>query len=216
MGEHPLPDEKKEHWDSVYGRRAVTEVSWYEAHPDQSLALIQASGLQPDDPIIDVGGGASLLGESLLDCGYLDLTILDISGEALEKQRSRLGVRASAVTLVPQDVTTFLPARKYALWHDRAVFHFLVEAETRERYRKALRQALRPNGYLVIATFGPEGPERCSGLPVKRYDSRSLAAELGGEFRLVESSLHTHQTPGGAPQQFLYCRFQSSPSEFLR
>lgn len=201
-------DEKKEHWDAVYSRRSVTDVSWYEARPDQSLALIHASTLEPNDPIIDVGGGASFLSEALLDQGYLDLTIVDISAEALEKLRSRLGSRANAVTLIEQDITALRPARQYALWHDRAVFHFLVDAEQRDRYRDALRHALQLNGNLVIATFGPDGPERCSGLPVRRYDVASLSAELGKDFKLVESSLVAHQTPSGASQQFLYCRFR--------
>ncbi|MEO7774523.1 MAG: class I SAM-dependent methyltransferase [Steroidobacteraceae bacterium] len=199
---------KQAHWDSVYEKKSATEVSWYEAYPAKSLYLIRESGLQLTDPIIDVGGGASLLVDALLDAGYRNLTVLDLSAEALQRVRDRLGVRARLVHLLSRDVTTFLPDRAYALLHDRAVFHFLTQREDRERYVKVLRQALRPNGYAIIATFGPNGPERCSGLSVARYDADSLAAELGDGFILVETSLEVHRTPWDAEQQFLYCRFR--------
>jgi len=147
------------HWDKVYGSKAVTDVSWYEAQPATSLELIRATGVRLTDPIIDVGSGASLLVDGLLDREYVDLTVLDISVEALQKLRDRLGPRAAAVAFLQQDVTLFQPARRYALWHDRAVFHFLTRREDRERYVEALRRALVPNGYVIIATFGPSGPE---------------------------------------------------------
>jgi trans-aconitate methyltransferase len=203
-----VTDEGKAHWDAVYSHRAVTGVSWYEAHPRRSLELIHACRLQHHDPIIDVGGGASFLVDALLKQGSDDLTVLDISAAVLEKVRARLGPDSKQVALLRADVTAFRPTRDYALWHDRAVFHFLVHAEDRERYLDALRHALRPNGYVVIATFGPDGPERCSGLPVMRYDAKKLTAELGGDFKLVESSLEVHHTPSEAPQQLLYCRFR--------
>jgi trans-aconitate methyltransferase len=192
----------------VYGTKASTEVSWYEATPLRSLELIRTSGVQRNEPIIDVGGGASFLAEELLNQGYSDLTVLDISSEVLQKLGARLAARANAVTRVQQDVTEFQAQRKYALWHDRAVFHFLTEVRDRRRYVEALKHALQPTGHVIIATFGPEGPERCSGLNVARYDAASLAAELGTDFSLVESSLELHHTPRGASQQFLYCRFR--------
>lgn len=204
-----MTDVKKAHWDSIYGRSAAHEVSWYEAQPEKSIELIHASGLRLDDPIIDVGGGASCLIETLLQQGYRDLTVLDISSEVLARLGGRLGQRAGDVTLLQEDVTTFRPRRRYRLWHDRAVFHFLIQPDDRRGYVNALRSALQADGHLIIATFGPEGPQRCSGLPVARYDARTLANELGQDFRLVESSLHTHRTPTGAPQQFLYCRLQA-------
>jgi SAM-dependent methyltransferase len=209
-----VTDEGKVHWDAVYSHCAVTDVSWYEAYPRKSLELIQACRLQRHDPIIDVGGGASFLVNALLNQGSDDLTVLDISAAVLEKVRARLGPDSKQVALLRADVTAFRPAREYALWHDRAVFHFLVHAEDRARYLDALRHALRPNGYAIIATFGPEGPERCSGLPVMRYDAERLTEELGGDLNLVESCLEVHRTPSGAPQQLLYCRFQlSDPAE---
>lgn len=195
------------HWDTVYGTKAVNETSWYERTPERSLALIQGTGIGGDDPIIDVGGGASYLVDRLLDTGFRDVTVLDISATVLDSLCERLGSRATSATLVQADVTAFRPTRRYALWHDRAVFHFLVDREDRRRYVDALREGLRPNGHVIIATFGPDGPQRCSGLPVVRYDSAALARELGDEFQLVDSSLVAHLTPWGAEQQFLYCRF---------
>jgi SAM-dependent methyltransferase len=198
---------KRDHWDAVYGNKAVTDVSWYEPHPEKSLELIRRAGVELTDPIIDVGGGASFLVDDLLEAGYRDLTVLDASAAVLGKFRERLGAKAPRVALLHQDVTAFEPERRYALWHDRAMFHFLVERADRERYLDALRRALRPDGHLVIATFGPSGPERCSGLPTVRYDEAALAAELGADFKLIESSLSIHRTPWNAPHQFLYCRF---------
>lgn len=203
-----MTEARKAHWDTVYGTKPVTDVSWYEPVPAKSLELVRASGIRLDEPIIDVGGGASFLVEELLSRGYRDLTVLDISSEVLQGLRKRLATRADAVTLLNLDVTAFRPEKRYALWHDRAVFHFLVNATDRARYVDALRRALGPKGHLIIATFGPEGPERCSGLDVVRYDAAGLAALLGPDFKLMESSLETHHTPRGASQQFQYCRFQ--------
>lgn len=198
---------RQHHWDTVYGSKAVTEVSWYEAHPNKSLELIRSARIELTDPIIDVGGGASSLVDDLLDAGYRDLTVLDVSATVLDQLRARLGANAPRVTLLHQDVTGFEPESRYALWHDRAVFHFLVERADRERYVDALRRTLRPDGHLVIATFGPSGPDRCSGLPTLRYDAAALTAEMGSDFNLIGSSLRIHRTPWNAPQQFLYCRF---------
>ena len=200
-------DIQQMHWDRVYATKAVADVSWYEVHAEKSLQLIRSTGVQPTDPIIDAGGGASFLVDELLGVGYRDLTVLDISATVLNKLSARLGPRASSVTLLHQDVTSFQPPKCYALWHDRAVFHFLVQPKDRERYINVLRGALRPHGHVIIATFGPSGPERCSGLPTMRYDTEALSAELGPEFELKESALVEHRTPWNTSQQFLYCRF---------
>lgn len=202
-----MAESNEAHWNQVYGSRAATDVSWYEAHPARSLEFIRAAGIRPDEAIIDVGGGASILVEELFGEGYRDLTILDISAEALRTQRERLGRRGIVPTLIQEDVTRFRPQRSYALWHDRAVFHFLVQPEDRLRYVDVLGRALRPGGHAIIATFGPSGPERCSGLSVARYDAQALAGELGAGFALIDSALHLHRTPRGAEQQFLYARF---------
>lgn len=196
------------HWDAVYERKAASEVSWYEPRPEKSLELIRATAVGTADPIIDVGGGASLLVDELLAVGYRDLTVLDISASVLERLRDRLESRASSVALLHRDVTAFRPEKPYALWHDRAVFHFLTEQEERQRYLDALRQGIRPNGHVIMATFGPAGPERCSGLRTQRYDATALAAQLGCGFALVQSALLTHRTPANVHQQFLYCWFK--------
>lgn len=202
---------RQSHWDAVYGEKRADEVSWYEPRPENSLDLVRSTGVREADPIIDVGGGASRLVDELLAAGYADLTVLDVSASVLEKVRERLGSAAASVTLLHQDVTAFQPARQYALWHDRAVFHFLTQREDRQRYTHALRHGIRPGGHVVIATFGPAGPQRCSGLPTLRYDAGALSAELGADFALVESFLVVHRTPWNANQQFLYCRFTRKP-----
>ena len=203
-----VTDSRQTHWDGVYRTKLATGVSWYEAHPTKSLALIRRAGVRPEDPIIDVGGGASLLVDELLDAGFRDLTVLDVSAAVLESLRKRLGAHAQSVAMLHQDVTAFQPARRYALWHDRAVFHFLVQSEERARYVDVLCRSLLAHGHAIISTFGPAGPERCSGLPIVRYDAGTLAAQLPGDFRLVESTLSVHRTPAGAEQQFLHCLFE--------
>ncbi|HEX5458591.1 MAG TPA: class I SAM-dependent methyltransferase [Steroidobacteraceae bacterium] len=202
-----MADAAQDHWDGVYEKKRPDEVSWYEPRPEKSLELIRATGIPISDPIIDVGSGASSLVDQLLAAGYGDLTVLDISASVLEKLRSRLGSAASTVALLHQDVTAFQPARQYAVWHDRAVFHFLTQREDRGRYVAALRRGVQPGGHVLMATFGPSGPERCSGLPTVRYDTTTLSAELGADFTLVDSFLVVHRTPWNSDQQFLYCRF---------
>ena len=204
-----MPEPTRAHWEGVYGRRPLTEVSWYEAYPGKSLELIRASGTQPDAPLIDVGGGASFLLDELLREGFTDLTGLDISATVLAKLHDRLPkVPHAKISLLQSDVTAFRPERQYALWHDRAVFHFLVQPGDQARYVDVLRSAVAPGGHVIVATFGPAGPERCSGLPVQRYDATTLTHALGGEFRLLHSELVEHRTPAGAPQEFLYTRYQ--------
>jgi len=189
---------RKSHWNNVHASRDPTRVSWYEPRPRKSLELIEAAGLARDAPIIDVGAGASLLVDELLDAGYSDVTLLDVSG----------GARASRVSLINQDVTTFISDRRYALWHDRAVFHFLVSSDDRRRYVESMSAALLPGAQIVMATFGLDGPPRCSGLEVVRYSAETLSHELGSNFALMETSTETHATPAGSLQQFVYCRFR--------
>ncbi len=199
---------RRAHWERVYRGRAATELSWYEARPDHSRALISAAGLGPDDPILDVGGGASLLADALVAAGHTDVTVLDVSATALERVRERLGARGASVRLLEADVTDFVADRRYALWHDRAVFHFLTDAADRARYRRAVEGAVAPGGHVILATFARTGPLRCSGLDVVRYDPSQLAAELGPRLDLVESFTATHVTPGCVDQPFVYCRFR--------
>ena len=199
--------DRKQHWEEVYRQKAEDAVSWFQVHPDISLELIRAAGLQPSDPLIDVGGGASRLVDHLLGEGYRDLTVLDISEAALERAGARLGPRALEVQWLVADVTRWHPERRYRLWHDRAVFHFLTEAADRAAYVANLRAALGDGGRALIASFAPDGPERCSGLPVRRYAPESLATELGPEFRLAEHRAEQHITPAGRVQSFQYSLF---------
>ena len=204
-----MTQDRRAHWDRVYETRGPTAVSWYQENPARSFESIVATGVSRSAPIIDVGGGASRLVDVLLEAGFSDVTVLDVSAAALELVRERLGRRASVVTLVEADVTEFSPTRRFAVWHDRAVFHFLTAARDRERCVAALHRALAPGGHVIIASFGLKGPVRCSGLDVVRYSPGSLAAELGGSFRLVDSAEEVHTTPAGAEQQFVYCRFRA-------
>ena len=196
----------RDHWQRVYGSRAEDEVSWFQVRPLASLALISAAAAGPDARIVDVGGGASRLVDALLDAGHRGVTVLDIAEGALFLARRRLGPRAAAVEWITADVTTWQPGAPFDVWHDRAVFHFLTLPEDREAYRATLRRALRPGGQAIVATFSTAGPERCSGLPVVRYEPETLASELGPELRLVQSAREEHLTPGGKLQRFQYSR----------
>jgi SAM-dependent methyltransferase len=203
----------KQHWDRVYSSRRPTEVSWYEPSPLASLSLISESQAPTGASIIDVGGGASTLVDQLLDAGYTRLTVLDIAGRALEQARERLGARSSLVTWLEGDVLTCdLPPHSFDIWHDRAVFHFLTDAEDQRRYAARARRALRHGGELVIATFASDGPNRCSGLDVARYAPDELAARFAG-FDLVDHRHVLHRTPAGVDQRFVYCRLVQRATE---
>lgn len=169
-----------EHWDKVYERRPPEQVSWYQPHLERSLELVERAGLSLDAAIVDVGGGTSTLVDDLLDRGYTRLTVLDISATAIANARERLGPRAGTVTWFTGDITRLeLPSNAFDFWHDRAVFHFLREEQARARYVAAVRRALKPGGHIVVATFGPAGPERCSGLDVMRYSADELHGQFG-------------------------------------
>lgn len=207
MTVNPMLDRKR-HWENVYGKKAEHEVSWFQAEPATSLALMARCGVEKNAAVIDVGGGESRLVDRLLDGGYTDVTVLDLSARALDVTRERLGPRANGVQWIVADITAWTPPRRYRLWHDRAVLHFLADAGDRRAYVRALLAALEPGGWAIVASFALDGPERCSGLPVVRYSPETLAAELGGELRLVESVREEHRTPGGAIQRFQFSRFQ--------
>lgn len=200
--------DRAEHWQHVYATRLETTVSWYEDTPALSLDRLMRAGLAPGHAVIDVGGGASRLAETLIARRQAAVTVLDIAPAALALAQSRLGAEARRVSWVAGDVTRWTPDRKYDFWHDRAVFHFLVDAEDRDRYVRVLSQALAPDGIAVIGTFAPDGPERCSGLPVVRYDPPALAATLGPGFGLLDSVRHEHLTPAGKAQQFQFSTFR--------
>ncbi|MBI3743990.1 MAG: class I SAM-dependent methyltransferase [Chloroflexi bacterium] len=196
------------HWNEIYSKKQPTEVSWYEPRPAPSLDLIHQANIAKSDPIIDVGAGSSTLIDSLLAEGYTSLTALDISCVALQTVKDRLGPKGADVRWVEADVTEFVPGQTFSLWHDRAVFHFLVRPIDRMKYREVLTGSLAPGGHAVIATFALDGPAQCSGLPVARYDALGLSTELGPSFELITSLPHTHLTPWNAGQSFLYCHFR--------
>ena len=202
--------DSKKHWETAWRDRPAEETSWFQRVPKLSLELIGNAGLQAGDALIDVGGGASLLVDCLLDRAYRDLTVLDISEAAMTQARSRLGSRAESVEWIESDITQFVPQRSYALWHDRAAFHFLTDAGDRERYVEVLYHALTPGGQAIIASFAPDGPKRCSGLDIVRYDATGLQAELGKGLVLLEQAEERHRTPAGAEQKFAYYRFGRS------
>ena len=199
---------RKQHWETVYSTKSPLEVSWYQTEPRLSLQLIAASGAAKGAPIIDVGGGASVLVDRLLDAGYTRLSVLDISGQALAHARRRLGTRAGQVEWLEADITTFDPPRSFQVWHDRAVFHFLTDPEDRRKYVTALQRGLQIGGQLVIAAFAIGGPLKCSGLDIVQYDAAKMVAELGPGFRLLEEQGERHATPSGKEQLFGYFRFQ--------
>lgn len=192
------------HWDKVFATRPDDAASWHEAVPQTSIDLLLRAGFTPGTSVIDIGGGASRLVDHLLALGAGDMTVLDIAAPALATARARLGTAAERVVWIAADVTRWQPARRYDIWHDRAAFHFLTDPEDRAAYVAALHGALGHGGHAVIATFAPDGPERCSGLPVLRYSPETLAAALGSAFRLVESRSHRHLTPSGAAQMFQF------------
>jgi SAM-dependent methyltransferase len=203
-----------EHWERVYASRKPTEVSWYRAHLEVSLRLIANATTDRSARIIDVGGGESTLVDDLLDAGYRDVTVLDLSATAIDVARKRLGARADRVAWIHGDVTKVeLESNAYDVWHDRAVFHFLTAPADRARYVRQVARAVRPGGHAIVATFGPEGPMKCSGLDVARYDASSLHDEFGSRFELIDHVTEAHQTPRGAIQQFVYCFCKVAPPE---
>jgi 2-polyprenyl-3-methyl-5-hydroxy-6-metoxy-1,4-benzoquinol methylase len=197
----------KTHWNDVYAARSPLDVSWYQAEPRLSLELVAASGISAEQPLIDVGGGASLLVDCLLDRGFTDVAVLDLSRNALAHAQRRLGARAVNVEWHEQDVTRFVAPRRFALWHDRAVFHFLTEAADREQYVRALRRAIPVGGHVIMAAFAIGGPTRCSNLDIVQYDAGKMQAALGHEFRLVEERAELHVTPAAKQQKFGFFRF---------
>lgn len=197
------------HWDDVYIRKSVESVSWFRAHLDSSLALLKNAGLGGDSRIIDVGGGASTLVDDLLDLAVAEVTVLDISANALDVSRARLGLRADRVHWLATDVTSAdLRQGHYTHWHDRAAFHFFHEEEMLAAYVRQAAKAVAPGGYAVIGGFAPDGPERCSGLPVARRSAEDVEALLRPWFRLLASTRESHLTPGGSAQSFIYATLQ--------
>lgn len=192
----------KAHWDKLYGSREEETLSWYQADPQPSLELIERYGGGRAASVIDIGGGASQLADALWESGYRDLSILDISDAALARTRKRLASAAEQVGFIVADVTTWTPSRRWDVWHDRAVMHFLVSEAGQAAYRRALLAATAPGSVAIIGTFAPDGPERCSGLPVRRWSAQELAEAFAPDFSLLDRQRHLHETPGGVTQSF--------------
>lgn len=199
--------ERARFWNGVYAGNALEAVSWREDTPDASLDMMSRAGVAPTASLIDIGGGASRLVDHLLAKGFGDVSVLDVSQEALAKARMRLGEAGEHVTWIVADVTLWRPARAFDVWHDRAALHFLTRDEDQRAYVERLKRALRPGGRAILGGFAPDGPEKCSGLPVVRHDGRSLAALLGADFEIDEERRHDHVTPWGAVQKFQFSRF---------
>lgn len=196
--------DRREHWERIWRQRQPDDVSWFQAQPEPSLGLIRAVAAAAE-PVIDVGAGASGLPGALLDAGYEDVTVLDVSESALERLRERIGAEADALTTLVGDVLDLSPRSDgYAVWHDRAVFHFFTEDADRARYLARLRDSVRPRGHAIVATFAPDGPETCSGLPVRRQSADELFEALGEGWERVRELRHVHVTPGGGSQPFTF------------
>lgn len=196
------------HWDNVYGSKTEGEVSWFQDEPDISLTLLALVGASPDDTIVDVGGGASRLVDCLLDKGFAHVSVLDLSAAALAAAQVRLGARSDAAKWITADARRWQPPEAYDIWHDRAAFHFLTGADDQRAYIERLNRGLKDGGHVIIGTFAPDGPEKCSGLPVVRHNADSLSRLLGPGYILVDSRRHEHKTPWGAVQKFQFSTFK--------
>jgi 2-polyprenyl-3-methyl-5-hydroxy-6-metoxy-1,4-benzoquinol methylase len=199
--------ERKDHWERIFQTKDLKDVSWYQEVPSASLDFIKSLKIPKSARIIDVGAGDSLLVDHLLANGYQDITVLDISENAITRAKARLGEKANQVKWIVADAVTFRPEEKYDFWHDRAAFHFLTKREDIENYIAGIRNCIRPDGYLMLATFSEAGPEKCSGIEVKQYSEKSMITALQEYFRKIKCIVVDHPTPAGKLQNFLYCSF---------
>lgn len=198
--------DNKKHWENVYETKQPNEVSWTQEIPTTSLQFIDSFGIDKNAAIIDIGGGDSRLVDYLLDKGFVNISVLDISSKSLEKAKHRLGSKAEKVNWIVSDITEFSPSRKYDVWHDRATFHFLTTSEQINKYMTIARSSI--SGYMTIGTFSVNGPEKCSGLPIKQYDEETLSNELNDGFEKIKCITEEHITPFNTTQDFLFCSFK--------
>ena len=202
--------DRKKHWENIYQTRQTKEVSWFQAKPETSLQFIESYNLPKSAKIIDIGGGDSLLADNLLDIGFQDITVLDISETAIEKARKRLGNRANEINWIVADVTSFKPTEKYDLWHDRAAFHFLTKEIEILNYIKTAEQYINTKGLMIIATFSELGPQKCSGLNIVQYSEISMNELFKNSFEKIECVTINHTTPSGSIQNFIFCAFRKT------
>jgi 2-polyprenyl-3-methyl-5-hydroxy-6-metoxy-1,4-benzoquinol methylase len=199
---------RKEHWENIYSNKKMNEVSWFQQEPTTSLALIQKNTQSKDDAIIDIGGGDGFLVDNLLELGYTNITVLDISANAINKAKERLGINADKVKWIVSDITEFIPAEQYDIWHDRAVFHFLNQEQEIEYYKVLVDENISDNGHFILATFADDGPEKCSGLEVCKYSEKDMENSFSTIFKVKESFKYKHLTPFGAIQNFTFSVFR--------
>ena len=199
---------KKEHWENIYSNKQMNEVSWFQQEPTTSLELIQKNTQSKDDAIIDIGGGDGFLVDNLLEMGYTNITVLDISANAINKAKERLGINADKVKWIVSDITEFIPAEQYDIWHDRAVFHFLTQQKDIEYYKLLANKNISDNGHLILATFADDGPEKCSGLEVCKYSEKDMENSFSIVFKVKESFKYKHLTPFGTIQSFTFSVFR--------
>lgn len=200
--------DRKKHWETIYDTKAVNEVSWYQPLPKTSLDFIQNNTTTKDEAIIDIGGGDSFLVDHLLDLGYTNVSVLDISKNAIERAKKRLGNKAEKVKWIVSDITHFEPTEKYAVWHDRAVFHFLTNASDIEKYQHVTSAAIADKGKMLIGTFSETGPKKCSGIEIKQYSANLLEETFKTNFKAVECFFENHTTPFDTVQNFVFCSFE--------
>lgn len=200
--------DRKKHWENIYETKPLSEVSWFQPTPETSLNFFKEYKIPTTAKIIDIGGGDSLLVDFLLDLGYQNITVLDISEAALNRAKKRLGNKANQVKWIVADVTTFEPAEKYDFWHDRAAFHFLTNDEEIKHYVETVSKSIAPNGMLVIGTFSEQGPKKCSGIDIKQYSAVSLSNLFSSSFKKLNCFTIEHQTPFNTIQQFVFCSFK--------
>ena len=198
---------RKEHWENIYANKQMNEVSWFQQEPTTSLALIQKNTESKDDAIIDIGGGDGFLVDNLLELGYANITVLDISANAINKAKERLGINADKVKWIVSDITEFIPVEKYDIWHDRAVFHFLTQQKDIECYKLLVDENISDNGHFILATFADDGPEKCSGLEVCKYSEKDMEDSFSTTFKVKESFKYKHLTPFGTIQNFIFSVF---------
>lgn len=200
--------DRTKHWENIYQTKELKEVSWFQPTPEISLDLIAKSGISKDAKIIDVGGGDSFLVDNLLDLGYKNITVLDISNSAIERAKKRLGERSKRVKWIVTDITQYNPSEKYDCWHDRAAFHFLTDKNEITQYVKTVNDCISKNGTLIIGTFSDKGPKKCSGIPIKQYTKNSLEQQFSDKFQKTACNLVDHKTPFNTVQNFIFCSFK--------
>ena len=199
---------RKQHWENIYANKQMNEVSWFQKEPTISLALIQKNMQSKDDAIIDIGGGDGFLVDNLLELGYTNVTVLDISANAINKAKERLGINADKVKWIISDITEFIPTEQYKVWHDRAVFHFLTQEKEIEYYKILLDENISDNGHFILATFADDGPEKCSGLEVCKYSEKDMENSFSTIFKVKQSFKDQHVTPFRTIQNFIFSVFE--------